>query len=58
MWLNHCEHTPVIFAVFLPPQSTIEQVSTKKKKEKVNTTLPLVAGRKLDTEDTSKQKLK
>ena len=53
MWLNHCEHTPVIFvAVFLPPHSTTEQVSLKKK----IITIPLVSGKKLDTEETSKQK--
>ena len=41
-----------LFAVFLPPQSTTEQVSLKK----VTTTTPLVSGWKLDTEETSKQK--
>ena len=54
VWLNHCEHTPVIylFSVFLSPHSMTEQVSLKK----VTTTAPLVSGRKLDTEETSKQK--
>ena len=51
MWLSHCEHTPVLFAVFLPPHSMTEQVSLKKFP-------PLVSGWKSDTEETSKQKLK
>ena len=45
-----------LFAVSLPPHSTTEQVSLKKKK--VSTTAPFISGRKSDTEETSKQKLK
>ena len=41
----------------LPPHSATEQVSLKKKKKKVSTTIPFVSGRKPDTEETSKQKL-
>ena len=44
-------HASDMFAVFLPPHSTTEQVSLKK----VTTTAPLVSGQKLDTEETSKQ---
>ena len=40
-----------LFAVFLPPHSTTEQVGLKK----VSTTAPL-SGQKLDTEETSEQK--
>ena len=39
---------------FLPPLSTTEQVSLKKKK--VSSTIPFVSGWKPDTEETSKQK--
>ena len=56
MWLRHCEHTPVLFAASLPPHSVTEQVSLKKKKKKVSTTVPFVSGWKSDTEETSKQK--
>ena len=42
----------IFVAVFLPPHSTTEQVSLKKK----IITIPLVSGKKLDTEETSKQK--
>ena len=52
VWLRHCKHTPVLFAVSFHPQSVTEQVSLKK----VSTTAPLVSGRKSDTEETSKQK--
>ena len=41
-----------LFAAFLPPHSTTEQVSLKK----VTTTALLVSGQKLDIEETSKQK--
>ena len=41
-----------MFAVFLPPHSTSEQVSLKKSDHH----RPLVSGWKLDTEETSKQK--
>ena len=51
-WITVTTHQWYLFAVFLPPQSTIEQASLKK----VTTTLPLVSGWKLDTEETSKQK--
>ena len=40
-----------LFAVSLPPHSTTEQVSLKNVHHR-----PLVSGRKLDTEETSKQK--
>ena len=40
----------------LPPLSTTELVSQKKKKKKVSSTVPFVSGRKPDTEETSKQK--
>ena len=40
-----------LFAAFLPPHSTTEQVSLKKRPHR-----PLVSGRVLDTEETSKQK--
>ena len=41
----------------LPPHCATEQVSLKKKKKKkVSSTVPLVSGRKPDTEETSKQK--
>ena len=40
----------------LPPLSETEQVSLKKKKKKVSSTVPFVSGRKPDTEETSKQK--
>ena len=40
----------------LPPHSATEQVSLKKKKKKVSSTVPFVSGRKPDTEETSKQK--
>ena len=57
MWLRHCEHTPVLFVCSVPPSpSATEQVSLKKKKKKVSTTVPFVSGRKPDTEETSKQK--
>ena len=49
-----CGHTPVLFAVSLPPHSATEQVSLKKKK--VSSTVPFVSGHKPDTEETSKQK--
>ena len=52
MWLRHCEHMPVFFAVSLPPHSMTEQVSLKK----VSTTAPFVSGKKPDTEEISKQK--
>ena len=52
MWLRHCEHVPVLFAVSLPPHSATEQVSLKK----VFTTAPFVSGQKSDTEETSKQR--
>ena len=44
-------HQGYLFAVFLPPHSTTEQVSLNKWPPR-----PLVSGRKLDTEETSKQK--
>ena len=47
-----CGHTPVLFAVSLPPHSATEQVSLKK----VSTTVAFVSGWKSDTEETSKQK--
>ena len=57
VWLRHCEHTPVLFVCSVPPSpSATEQVSLKKKKKKVSTTVPFVSGRKPDTEETSKQK--
>ena len=40
----------------LPPHSVTEQVSLKKKKKKVSSTVPFVSGWKQDTEETSKQK--
>ena len=40
----------------LPPHSATEQVSLKKKKKKVSSTVPFVSGRKPDTEEASKQK--
>ena len=40
-----------LFAVFLPPHSTTEQVSLNKRPPR-----PLVSGRKLDTEETCKHK--
>ena len=40
----------------LPPYSATEQVSLKKKKKKVSSTVPFVSGRKPDTEESSKQK--
>lgn len=40
----------------LPPHSATEQVSLKKKKKKVSSTVPFESGRKPDTEETSKQK--
>ena len=46
-----CGHTPVLFAVSLPPHSATEQVSLKSVHHR-----PLESGRKLDTEETSKQK--
>ena len=52
MWLRHCEHTPVLFAASVLPQSMTEQVSLKK----VSTTASFVSGWKSDTEETSKQK--
>ena len=45
-------HQWYLFAAFLPPHSTTEQVSLKK----VTTTALLVSGQKLDIEETSKQK--
>ena len=48
-------HQCYLFAASLPPHTTTEQVSLKKKK-KVSTTVPLVSGWKKDTEETSKQK--
>ena len=45
-----------LFAVSLPPHSVTEQVSLKKKKKEVSSTVPFVSGRKPDTEETSKQK--
>ena len=51
-------HTSVIRLQLpsLPPHSATEQVSLKKKKKKVSSTIPFVSGRKPDTEETSKQK--
>ena len=43
-----------LFAASLPPHGMTEQVSLKK----VSTTTRLVSGRKSDSEETSKQKLK
>ena len=43
-----------LFEASLTPHSTTEQVSLKK----VTTTVPIVSGQKLDTEETSRQKLK
>ena len=40
----------------LPPLSATEQVSLKKKKKKVSSPVPFVAGQKPDAEETSKQK--
>ena len=40
----------------LPLHSATEQVSLKKNKKKVSSTVPFVSGRKPDTEETSKQK--
>ena len=54
VWPRHCEHsphTPVIFAVFLPPRSTTEQVSLNK-----GPPSPLVSGQKSDTNETCKQR--
>ena len=51
-------HTSVICLQHpsLPPHSVNEQVSLKKKKKKVSSTVPFVSGRKPDTEETSKRK--
>ena len=54
-WITGSTCQWYLFVVVLRPQSTTEQVSLKKK---VTSTAPLVAGWKLDTEETSKQKLK
>ena len=43
-----------MFAMFLPPHSMTEQITLKQ----VTTMAPMVSGWKLDTEETSKQKLK
>ena len=51
-WITVSTRQWYLFAMFLPPHSTTEQVSLKK----VTSTTPLVSGWKLDTEETSKQK--
>ena len=51
MWLRHCERTPMLVAVSLPPNSETEQVSLKQCPP-----TPPVLERKSDTEETSKQK--
>ena len=51
-WITVSTHQWYLFAVFLPPHNTTEQMSLKK----VATTAPLVLGQKLDTEETSKER--
>ena len=51
-WITVSTRQWYLFEVFLPPHSTTEQARPKK----VTTTTSLVSGRKLDTEETSKQK--
>ena len=56
MWLRHCEHTPVLFVYNVPPSPQRDWTSEPKKK--CPPPPRLVSGRKSDTEETSKQKLK
>ena len=49
-------HQWYLFAVFLPPHITTEQVSLNKIKKIVSSTVPFVSEREPDTEETSKQK--
>ena len=56
VWLRHYEHMPVLFVSCVPPSPQLHW--TSEPKTKVSTTTLLVSGRKSDTEETSKQKLK
>ena len=53
VWLRHCEHTTVLFVCSIPPSPQHDW--TRKPKKSVHHR-PLVSWRKLDTEETSKQK--
>ena len=53
LWPNHCEHTPGIFVRGVPPSPQQDWTREPKKSDHHR---PLVSGRRLDTEETSKQK--